>query len=325
MVGAGFAYTETERERCKVFVTVRKRVLALFAASIFLLVVFSGGAAALRGKEVKDPPSVEFRVSCPALFSAFEAGIALRQYRKDIHWYQLLALLASRHEGDFSRFDPEELREICSFLERGGALNRLTDPFTEYAAYERLYETVLKGIAGETEGGEYGLTAFFPLAAGFPFEHGDDFGERRTWGYDRLHLGHDILAETGTPVVASESGTVEKLGWNPYGGWRIGIRSRDRMRYYYYAHLQKDRPYAEGLQIGSAVEAGEVIGYVGQTGYSQEENVNHIGVSHLHWGLELIWDPEQREGEGETETWIDLYALACLLEGHRSPVSGEES
>ena len=68
-------------------------------------------------------------------------------------------------------------------------------------------------------------------------------------------------------MVAVESGYVEALGWNQYGGWRLGIRSFDHKRYYYYAHLRKNYPYQSGLEVGSVVQAGDVIGYLGRTGY----------------------------------------------------------
>ena len=61
------------------------------------------------------------------------------------------------------------------------------------------------------------------------------------------------MGSTGTPVIAVESGVVESLGWNQYGGWRIGIRSFDKKRYYYYAHLMEDTPYAAGLKEGDSV------------------------------------------------------------------------
>ena len=54
------------------------------------------------------------------------------------------------------------------------------------------------------------------------------------------------MGSIGTPIIAVESGIIEQLGWNQYGGWRIGIRSFDGKRYYYYAHLRKDHPYVEG-------------------------------------------------------------------------------
>ena len=74
----------------------------------------------------------------------------------------------------------------------------------------------------------------------------------------------------GTPITAIESGYVEALGWNQYGGWRIGIRSFDKKRYYYYAHLRQNFPYALNLEEGSIVTAGDVIGYMGHTGYSPQ-------------------------------------------------------
>lgn len=111
---------------------------------------------------------------------------------------------------------------------------------------------------------------------------------------------------------------MEAIGWNQYGGWRIGIRSFDKKRYYYYAHLRQNYPYAEGLETGSTVTAGDVIGYMGHTGYSTKENVNNIKVTHLHVGIELIFDEERREAGNEI--WIDCYQLARFLYKNRSEV-----
>lgn len=91
-----------------------------------------------------------------------------------------------------------------------------------------------------------------------------------------------MMAAVGTPIIAVESGTVEIMGWNQYGGWRIGIRSADKKRYYYYAHLRQNRPYQCDMAEGKTVNAGDVIGYVGRTGYSTKENTNNIDTSHLH-------------------------------------------
>ena len=161
---------------------------------------------------------------------------------------------------------------------------------------------------------KYGLKAYFPLAKGFGYSHYDDFGAGRSYGYERKHLGHDMMGQIGTPIIAIESGVVEALGWNQYGGWRVGIRSFDSKRYYYYAHLRQNYPYAEGLEEGDIVTAGDVIGYMGHTGYSATENVNNIEVTHLHWGLELIFDEERRESGNEI--WIDVYPLTQFLAKH---------
>lgn len=122
--------------------------------------------------------------------------------------------------------------------------------------------------------------------------------------------------------MAIESGTVEALGWNQYGGWRVGIRSFDGLRYYYYAHLRQNYPFAEGLEEGSVVTAGDVIGYMGHTGYSATENVNNIEVTHLHWGLELIFNEERRE-QGY-EIWVDVYPLTRFLAKHTQPAEKVE-
>ena len=64
--------------------------------------------------------------------------------------------------------------------------------------------------------------------------------------------------------------------------------------------------------------AGDVIGYMGHTGYSTNENVNNIDTVHLHYGLELIFDEEWRESGNEI--WVDCYALTRFLYKNRSEV-----
>lgn len=108
------------------------------------------------------------------------------------------------------------------------------------------------------------------------------------------------------------------FGWNPYGGWRIGIRSFDKRRYYYYAHLRKDHPYAENIQEGQIVKAGDVIGYLGMTGYSTTENVNNINIPHLHFGMQLIFNEKQKDGTNQI--WIDVYNIIEFLKKNKSEV-----
>ena len=84
-----------------------------------------------------------------------------------------------------------------------------------------------------------------------------------------------MLSSVGTPVVAVESGIITHLGWNQYGGWRIGIRSLDGKRYYYYAHLRKGHPYAPGLDEGVLVRAGDLIGYVIDDGTLVEDGSDY--------------------------------------------------
>jgi murein DD-endopeptidase MepM/ murein hydrolase activator NlpD len=154
-------------------------------------------------------------------------------------------------------------------------MDQLTEGMRYYSYYLEAYTAVLSGFVGEyavevadTDGNgkrweqRYGIKAFSPIAKGFPYSHCDDFGNRRSYGFSRTHLGNDLIGQVGTPVIAVEGGVIEALGWNQYGGWRIGIRSFDSKRYYYYAHLRKDFPYRKDLREGSVVKPGDVIGYL---------------------------------------------------------------
>ena len=67
------------------------------------------------------------------------------------------------------------------------------------------------------------------------------------------------------------------------------------------------------------IKAGDVIGYVGRTGYSTKENVNNINENHLHWGMQLVFDESQKECDNEI--WIDIYAITKLLEKNKSSVT----
>ena len=94
------------------------------------------------------------------------------------------------------------------------------------------------------------------------------------------------------------------------------IRSFDSKRYYYYAHLMKDVPFAPGLEEGDIVQAGQLIGFMGRTGYSDKENVNNIETVHLHFGMQLVFDESQKECN--SEIWIDVYDIVRLLASHRA-------
>jgi len=162
---------------------------------------------------------------------------------------------------------------------------------------------------------KYGLKAFSPIAKNYPYNDYDDFGAARSYGFKRQHLGHDMMGQVGTPVICVESGYVEAIGWNQYGGWRLGIRSFDGKRYYYYAHLRKNFPYHKSLKEGTVVQAGDVIGYLGRTGYSRTENTNNIDDPHLHFGIQLIFDESQKDGNNEI--WIDCYEIVKFLAMNR--------
>ena len=273
---------------------------------------------------------VDFNVSYEALKVAYDLDIASYDQTVRLNWIELLAYAGAKNGGSFGKGTVNSIKKAAAELSEGKTtMATLTKDLKHYPYYYEAYEAVLGGMVGEyqievadeTTGIKafkkyYGLKAFLPIAHGFPYSDYDDFGSSRNYGYSRVHLGHDMMGQIGTPIICIESGIVENLGWNQYGGWRIGIRSFDGKRYYYYAHLRQNYPYAEGLSEGDIITAGDVIGYMGHTGYSKTENVNNIKSVHLHWGMQLIFDESQRDSDNEI--WVDVYPLTRFLYKNRS-------
>ena len=266
---------------------------------------------------------VDFGVPYESLKYAMDADIETFDQEKHIGWIDSLALAACRTGGKCGLTSVKkavaQLKGDCSPEELLGEL------YQYYPYYHDAFSAALGGLLGsyaiEVDGvlkPTYGLKAYSPIAAGYGYSHCSDFGNSRSFGFARKHLGNDLMGSAGTPIVAVEGGVVEALGWNRYGGWRVGIRSFDSKRYYYYAHLLKDHPFVEGLQEGDLVQAGDVIGFMGRTGYSDKENTNNIETVHLHFGMQLIFDESQKECN--SEIWIDVYNIVRLLSHHRSTV-----
>ena len=268
---------------------------------------------------------VDFDVPYESLHYAMEQDIATFEQEQHISWIDILALAACRTGG---KCGLASVKKSTADLKSGKCPQELLgDNHKYYNYYHEAYSAALGGLLGSYEiqvNGQwkptYGLKAFSPIAAGYHYAHCSDFGVSRSFGFQRKHLGNDLMGSLGTPIVAVEGGVVEALGWNRYGGWRVGIRSFDSKRYYYYAHLQKDTPFAPGLEVGQTVQAGDQIGFMGRTGYSDTENVNNIETVHLHFGMQLVFDESQKECN--SEIWIDVYDIVRLLSSHRSSIQG---
>jgi murein DD-endopeptidase MepM/ murein hydrolase activator NlpD len=105
--------------------------------------------------------------------------------------------------------------------------------------------------------------------------YGDSFGGPRPNIPGGWHHGEDIFAPQGTPVLAVANGTVHSVGFIPLGGYRLWLRDEEGNEFYY-AHLSAYSPLAVD---GKHVEAGEVIGFVGDTGDAEG------GSPHLHFEI----------------------------------------
>jgi murein DD-endopeptidase MepM/ murein hydrolase activator NlpD len=95
-----------------------------------------------------------------------------------------------------------------------------------------------------------------------PSAYGDTFGAPRGDVSGGWHHGDDIFAPLGAPVLAVADGTVFSVGWNDIGGWRLWLRDTAGDEFYY-AHLSA---YTALAVNGRNVKAGDVLGFVGNTG-----------------------------------------------------------
>jgi murein DD-endopeptidase MepM/ murein hydrolase activator NlpD len=118
----------------------------------------------------------------------------------------------------------------------------------------------------------------FPVAGEYTYF--DDYGAPRGQG---SHQGIDIMADRNTPLVAVDDGVIAKMSRaeTGLGGIYVWLRRADGVQYYY-AHMQS---IAEGLEVGSRITVGQVLGGVGNTGDARS------APPHLHFEIRNAWTP----------------------------------
>lgn len=308
------------------------------AAVLSALIIIVSVNSAFRANETTTVSAyikwVDFGIPYAVLKKAMDIDIASHENEEKapVDWVEILAVLGTKYGGGWSAYKPADMDAVAKKLSDGETSEQILIGYKNYAYYYEIYSAVLGEFLGYYEKevpdkdnpdkkvitSRYGLKVYSPVAEGYGFSHYEDFGDSRSYGYRRAHLGNDLCGSVGTPIVAMEAGVIEEMGWNQYGGWRVGIRSFDKKRYYYYAHLRSSHPFATGLSQGDEIQAGTVIGYLGMTGYSAEEGVNNMKVPHLHLGVQLIFDESQKDGVNQI--WIDVYDLVELLNRNRATV-----
>ena len=99
------------------------------------------------------------------------------------------------------------------------------------------------------------------------------FGNRKhpILGYTKLHTGTDFAAPSGTPIMASGSGTVTRARWCGGGGNCVKIKHNSTYQTVY-AHMKN---FAKGIKEGRKVKQGQIIGYVGSTGMSTGPHLHY--------------------------------------------------
>ncbi len=206
------------------------------------------------------------------------------RYQKFAVFLLLLCLVA---------LDGIGIQKLMQISKEKGVLTTYEDPYKEIEK-EAVYFPVAESKSDDTK----------------TWHYYDSFMAERTYGGERGHEGCDIMASYNHrgvyPVVSVCDGIIEKIGWLPMGGYRIGIRSESGV-YYYYAHLSD---YMKDYEPGEEIQAGEVIGFMGDTGYSEVEGTTGNFDVHLHFGIYL----NDKDGD---EYAIDPYKVLQKLEDHK--------
>lgn len=134
------------------------------------------------------------------------------------NWIELLSYLACKYGGNFKSYNSKDLTSLTEKLQSGLTMEELTKDMKNYAYYYEAYDAVLHEYIGEYQievsvsnttnvsddtnisnnssiqyQTKYGIKAFLPIAKNYSFSHYDDFGNSRSYGYKRVHLGNDLM------------------------------------------------------------------------------------------------------------------------------------
>ena len=213
---------------------------------------------------------VEWRVMDDILVASYEVYCEKEQeaFRKDAVSYILDRYRKYQNKGA----DNRHLKKDRNGLRR-----------TLYEQYAEVYRDIEQDLV------------YFPIEKSYigMTSYEDSWYDGRSFGGDRLHEGTDIMSAHNLPgeipVISMTDGIVTNMGWLALGGWRIGIQSESGI-YYYYAHLDS---YVDNLSVGDKVTAGQLIGFLGNSGYGEEGTTGMFDV-HLHVGI-YMYDEEGRE------------------------------
>ncbi|WP_052807236.1 M23 family metallopeptidase [Risungbinella massiliensis] len=205
----------------------------------------------------------------------------------DIPWYYLAAWEEEKY--DYTQTTSQELEKIAkawrSILgEQEATEKNLREVMIQEQSQAKVEKVFQIADAYQWQAEPLTQKYAFPFAPDVrkKVSYSNSWGDPRSFGGKRQHEGIDLFAPMETPLVAVTKGKVVKKGWNTLGGWTVTIQDEEHPQFfYYYAHLHH---YPEGLEQGDIVTKGQVIGYVGDSGYGPEGTTGKFA-PHLHFGM----------------------------------------
>ena len=129
-------------------------------------------------------------------------------------------------------------------------------------------------------------------------------------GYNKMHRGTDFAAPSGTPIMASGSGTVTRARWCGGGGNCVKIKHNSTYETIY-AHM---KGFARGIKEGKKVKQGQIIGYVGSTGMSTGPHLHYeVVVNGKKVNSQKLKLPSGKILKGETREKFELERIKIDL------------
>ena len=200
-------------------------ILSIILGSIFFFKSFAEEMER-KQEEKKYIKWVDFNVPLELLEKTSKLDIDSHNKNEEIkiNWIELLSYLGAKYGGNFKQFKQKDLDDIVARLKSGENMSEIAKDMKLYSYYIEAYTAILDEFIGnyKIEGldenqnkvykEKYGIKAFLPIAKNYAFSHYDDFGNSRSYGYKRVHLGNDLMGAIGTPIIAVESGIVEACG-----------------------------------------------------------------------------------------------------------------
>lgn len=178
-------------------------------------------------------------------------------------------------------------------------------------------------VCGDLRGAPEGGRIVFPLERRFFSSYEDTWGAPRAQGG---HEGTDLMTPSGVPEYAVTDGTVVPVagsnsdGWNTLGGHAVMVRADYSIGpvkagdLFYYAHLERKSP----LRIGDRVNAGQVVGYAGDTGQGPP-GTSGLFPPHLHLG----WYDGTGDREDADSGAMNPYPLLEWIKSNGGAVTGD--
>jgi murein DD-endopeptidase MepM/ murein hydrolase activator NlpD len=181
-----------------------------------------------------------------------------------------IRMLAAVVRSDRSQIDAYEAAKDQAGAELAQLVDTVERTRSDLVAAQAFLRSVDEGVAARTVQLTAAQAASVLAPGGFvfpvsgPHTFTDTFGAPRMTGtpFAHTHQGADVFAPQGTPLVACERGVLIRIGTDLLGGTKLWLVGASGTRYYY-AHLSA---FAAGVVEGKVVQAGDVVGYVGNTG-----------------------------------------------------------